>query len=229
MTIYGVLVPLPFNDVFDYQTDDDKLAAGQLVVVPFGREELVGVVWKIGKSANIDDKKIKKIKEVLNLPKISPIMIKFIQKTAEYNLAPLGLVLKMVLGQKTNQLPKQKVTLYKLGIKNENLEGIRVTESRKAVFDFLACDREAEKDEIILQTGVSSGVINAMIKSGFLTKKEVLINEYAEEQKINLTKQAILTDEQQNAADTLVRKVGNGFSATLLDGITGSGKTEVYF
>ena len=229
MTIYGVLIPLPFNDVFDYSIDDEKLEIGQLVVVPFGREELVGVVWKIGKSANIDDKKIKKIRAVLSLPKISAVMMKFIQKTAEYNLAPLGLVLKMVLGQKTNQLPKQKVTLYKLGIKNENLEGIRITESRKAVFDFLADGREAEKEEIILETGVSVGVINAMIKSGFLIKKEVLINENAEEQKINLTKQAVLTDEQQHAADTLIKKVNNGFSATLLDGVTGSGKTEVYF
>ena len=229
MTIYGVLIPLPFNDVFDYCLDDEKLSIGQMVVVPFGREELVGVVWKIGKSANIDDKKIKKIKAVLQLPKISTVMMKFIQKTAEYNMAPLGLILKMVLGQKTNQLPKQKVILYKLGIKNENLEGIRITESRKAVFDFLADGKEAEKDEIILETGVSTNVISAMIKSGFLTKKEVLINENAEEQKINLTKQAILTDEQQYAADILVKKIDNGFSATLLDGVTGSGKTEVYF
>lgn len=68
-----------------------------------------------------------------------------------------------------------------------------------------------------------------MIKSGFLYKKDVLINEEAEEQKVNLNKTAALTEEQQAAADILVRKVGSGFSATLLDGVTGSGKTEVYF
>ena len=127
------------------------------------------------------------------------------------------MVLKMVLGMKSNQLPKQKVTLYGLKIKNENLDGIRITEARKAVFDFLDGGLEAEKEEIISATGASSGIITAMIKSGFLYKKDVLINEEAEEQKVNLNKTAALTEEQQAAADILVRKVGSGFSATLLD------------
>lgn len=228
MAVYGVLLPLPFDDVFDYMSDDD-LTIGQIVIVPFGREKLAGIIWKIGQTAQIDAKKIKPIIEVINLPKISKAMISFIIKTAEYNLAPKGLVLKMVLGQKTNQLPKQKVILYGLNIKNENLQGIRITEARQAVFDFLANGYEAEKETIIEATGASDNVISAMIKSGFLYKREMLVNEETQEQKVSLSKQVNLTDEQQAAADILVRKVDNGFSATLLDGITGSGKTEVYF
>lgn len=228
MAVYGVLLPLPFDDVFDY-TSDEELTLGQIVIVSFGREELAGVIWKIGQTAQIEPKKIKPIKEVINLPKISPQMMRFIAKTAEYNLSPKGLVLKMVLGQKTNQMPKQKVALYGLNIKNENLQGIRITPARQAVFDFLANGAEAEKEAIIEATGASDNVISAMIKSGFLYKKDMLINEESEEQQVTLSKQVSLTDEQQMVADILVRKVGNGFSATLLDGITGSGKTEVYF
>lgn len=228
MAVYGVLLPLPFDDVFDY-VSEEKLTLGQIVVVSFGREELAGVIWKIGQTAQIEFKKIKPITEVINLPKLSPQMINFIIKTAAYNLAPKGLVLKMVLGQKTNQMPKQKVALYGLNIKNENLQGIRITAARQAVFDFLANGAEAEKEAIIEATGASDNVISAMIKSGFLYKKEMLINEESEEQRVTLSKQVKLTDEQQTAADILVRKVNNGFSATLLDGITGSGKTEVYF
>ena len=228
MAIYGILLPLPFDEVFDYSSNED-LTIGQMVVVPFGREELVGVVWKIGKSADIDAKKIKKIISVINLPKLSNSLISFIKKTAEYNMAKLGLVLKMVLGQKSNQMPKQKVNLYGLQIKNENLQGIRITEARKAIFKFLEDGIEAEKEDIIEATGVSENILNAMIKNGFLYKKEVLINEEAKEQVVNLSKQVSLTEEQQMAADILVRKVNNGFSATLLDGVTGSGKTEVYF
>lgn len=144
MAVYGVLLPLPFDDVFDY-TAEEELVPGQLVEVPFGREELVGVVWKKGQSADIDPKKIKQIKSVVQLPRLTAEMTAFIRKTAEYNLAPLGMVLKMVLGMKSNQLPKQKVTLYGLKIKNENLDGIRITEARKAVFDFLDGGLEAEK------------------------------------------------------------------------------------
>ena len=228
MAVYGVLLPLIFDDIFDYSSDE-KLELGQLVLVPFGREEHVGIVYKIGKSANIDEKKIKPIKEVINLPLISHNLILFIEKVAQYNLAPKGLVLKMVLGQKTNQLPKQKVQLLGLNIKNENLNGIRITENRKAVFDFLDNGIEAHKDLIIEKTGVSETVINAMIKSGFLYKKEILINEESELQQVNLNKHVELTQEQQNASDILIKKVNNGFSATLLDGVTGSGKTEVYF
>ena len=229
MAIYGVLLPIFFDDVFDYKADDESLKIGQLVVVPFGRETHVGVIWKIGKSAEIEDRKIKKITEVLNLPLIEAPLRTFIEKVASYNLSPIGGVLKMVLGQKTNQLPKQKVTVYGLNIKNENLNGIRVTENRKAVFQFLDNGREAEKEEIIDQTGVSAQVIAAMIKSGFLYKKEVLINETAEEQKVQLHRQATLTEEQKAAAEHLIQRINNGFSATLLDGVTGSGKTEVYF
>jgi primosomal protein N' (replication factor Y) len=229
MAIYGVLLPIFFDDVFDYKADDESLKIGQPVVVPFGRETHVGVIWKIGKSADIEDKKIKKITEVLKLPLISAPLRAFIEKVASYNLSPKGAVLKMVLGQKTNQLPKQKVTVYGLKIKNENLNGIRITENRKAVFQFLDNGKEAEKEEIIEQTGASAQVIAAMIKSGFLYKKDILINETAEEQKVQLHSQATLTDEQKAAAERLVRRVNNGFSATLLDGITGSGKTEVYF
>lgn len=228
MAIYGILLPLPFDDVFDYSSEEN-LSIGQMVVVNFGREELVGVVWKIGKSSDIDIKKIKKIVSLVDLPKLSSSMISFIKKTAEYNMAKLGLVLKMVLGQKSNQMPKQKVNLYGLQIKNENLQGIKITEARKAIFKYLENGIEAEKEDIIEATGVSESIINAMIKNGFLYKKEILVNEDAKEQIVNLSKQVSLTDEQQNAADILVRKVDNGYSATLLDGVTGSGKTEVYF
>ncbi len=228
MAVYGVLLPLPFDDVFDYSADDG-LDVGQLVEVSFGREDLVGVVWKIGKTADIPPSKIKAIKSIIALPKLSHSLLAFIQKTAQYNLAPIGLVLKMVLGLKSNQLPKQKITLYGLNIKNENLDGIRITEARKAVFDFLSNGFEAEKEQILTETGVSEAVISAMIKHGFLYKKDVLVNEDADEQIVNLSQPTRLTDEQQDAADILVRKVNNGFSATLLDGVTGSGKTEVYF
>ena len=228
MAIYGVLLPLMFDDVFDYSFDE-KLDIGQLVTVSFGREELVGIIYKIGKTANIDVKKIKPIKEVLSLPLISNKLISFIEKTALYNLSPKGMVLKMVLGPKSNQMPKQKIQLYGLNIKNKNLDGIRISEARKAIFKLLDNGIEKEKDEIIEETGCSQSIINAMIKSGFLYKRDVLINEEVQEQIINLTKQVELTDEQQYASEILVRKVNNGFSTTLLDGVTGSGKTEVYF
>ena len=94
--IVGVMLPLPFNDVFDYRADGD-ITIGQIVRVPFGRDEAVGVVWKYGKSSKLDDKKIKSVIEPLRLPPLKPEMIAFVEWTAKYNLAYIGLVLKMVL------------------------------------------------------------------------------------------------------------------------------------
>ena len=50
--IVGVLLPLPFNDVFDYQVEGD-VVLGEMVRVSFGREVLVGVVWKLGKNSDL--------------------------------------------------------------------------------------------------------------------------------------------------------------------------------
>ena len=63
----GVLLPLPFNDVFDYKTDKD-LSLGQIVRVPFLNNTQVGIVYKLGKSSSLEDKKIKPVTEVFNLP-----------------------------------------------------------------------------------------------------------------------------------------------------------------
>lgn len=56
MAVYGVLLPLPFDDVFDY-TAEEELVLGQLVEVPFGREELVGVVWKKDRAQTLTRKR----------------------------------------------------------------------------------------------------------------------------------------------------------------------------
>ena len=69
--IVGVLLPLPFNDVFDYKIEDNPVL-GELVRVSFGREVVVGAVWKLGKSSNLDDAKIKPVIERLNFPPLSP-------------------------------------------------------------------------------------------------------------------------------------------------------------
>ena len=94
--IVGVLLPLPFNDVFDYKVEDD-VVVGEFVRVSFGRETLVGVVWKIGKSSKIDEAKIKPVLQRLDFPPLSDELMKFVNFVARYNMAFLGLVLKMVL------------------------------------------------------------------------------------------------------------------------------------
>lgn len=224
--IVGVLLPLPFNEPFDYRIDDD-VELGEIVRVPFGREAQIGVVWKKGKSSKLDDAKIKPVMERINFPPLHVELMKFIEFVAAYNMAFTGLVLRMVLSVRgVFDNPKMTV-LYELSGKTLAEAGLKNSDARWRVMDFLKA-MPFNRQEIAAGAGVGQSVIRAMIDAGVL--RPVLIEnkrQFAppvpDFQKVKLTR------EQQAAADELVRKVGHGFRVTLLNGVTGSGKTEVYF
>ena len=229
--IVGVLLPLPFNDVFDYKTEDD-VSVGDLVSVSFGnprqgREQLVGVVWKEGKSSSLPDAKIKEISSKLSYPPLSEAMRKFISFTASYNMAFLGLVLKMVLSVKSVFDDPKLTALYTLSGKTLAEAKIKNSDARWRVIDLLK-HAPYTKAEICKGAGVTVSVVNTLIEKEILmpimveNKKEFMLPK-PEYHKVQLT------PAQQDAANMLSAKVGNGFSVTLLDGVTGSGKTEVYF
>ena len=124
--IVGVLLPLPFNDVFDYKAEDN-VSVGDLVVVSFGnykhgKEQLVGVIWKEGKTSKLPDEKIKPIINKLDYSPLSEAMRKFISFTATYNMAFLGLVLKMVLSVKSVFEDPKLTTLYTLSFSQHNTQ-----------------------------------------------------------------------------------------------------------
>ncbi len=226
MRIVGVLLPLPFNEVFDYEAEDN-VGVGDIVKVPFGKEVLVGAVWKIGKSSNVDSKKIKKIIEVEPYPPLKENLRQFVEFVAKYNMAFTGLVLKMVLSVKSVFDDPKMLKLYELSGKTLSEAKLKNSDARWRVMDFLKV-APFNRTEIAAGAGVSQAVIKTMIDAGIL--KEVLVEKKKKYQTPICKFQKVkLTDEQQKAADNLCAKVGNGFNVTLLNGVTGSGKTEVYF
>lgn len=144
-----------------------------------------------------------------------------------YNMAFAGQVLKMVLSVRQVFDDPKMTVLYELSGKTLAEAKLKNSDARWRVMDFLKF-APFNRQDIAAGAGVGQSVIKAMIDAGVL--RPVLIEDKKEFEKPNAAyKKVNLTDEQKEAAVQLVGEIGSGFNVTLLDGVTGSGKTEVYF
>ena len=165
--------------------------------------------------------------ERINFPPLSAELRKFIEFVSGYNMAFAGQVLKMVLSVRQVFDDPKMMVLYELSGKTLAEAKLKNSDARWRVMDFLKF-APFNRQDIAAGAGVGQSVIKAMIDAGVL--RPVLIEDKKEFEKPNAAyKKVNLTDEQKEAAVQLVGEIGNGFNVTLLDGVTGSGKTEVYF
>jgi len=99
-----VLVPKIFNFPFTYDSGSLKnLTPGDIVIIPFGKNEEIGVVWDRIQTSK-KEFKVKKIIKKINNFKINKSLINFVNWFSAYNLASKGMVLKMCLGDKKNSI-----------------------------------------------------------------------------------------------------------------------------
>ncbi|WCR53376.1 MAG: Primosomal protein N' [Wolbachia endosymbiont of Ctenocephalides orientis wCori] len=153
-----ILLPLPINQLFSYAIEENtEVLIGDYVIVPFGKKRLIGIVWKY---SDKNDRKLKFIEQKIDLPSVSPKLMAFAEWVARYNVIPLGMLAKVIMGGvlKVNNVDK-----------------------------LVCAEQEQEISEINYQ----------------------------------------LNAEQQAASNRIISSL-NKYSVTLLDGETGSGKTEVY-
>lgn len=221
----SVLIPLALPGPYDYQVPDGlTVEPGSYVVVPLGPQELVGVVWGVGQ-AEIAASRIKPLREVLDVPVMPEVLRRFVDWVAQYTVNPPGSVLRLAMRVPGALEPARMRIAYRL----TDARPARMTPARERVVAVAGDGFARTIREMADESGVSDGVVRGLVEAGTLRPVE-LPAEAAFEVPDWRTKGPALSEEQTEAAERLRAVVAKGgFASLLLDGVTGSGKTEVYF
>ena len=224
----SVLVPYPVNKPYDYLVPDGlSVAPGDFVCVPLGSREIHGVVW----GAGAGDVPIVKLKTIISRYDIEPmqkVTRDFVDWVASYTLSMKGSVLKMALSVPAG-LTTPKPTRGFRRDSDKDIPAKGLTEQRRKVLEVMSDGQTRKASEIAQLAGCSSGVIGTMADKGLLEEVSVY-NPAPCLYPIPEGKLADLSEDQQDVADELCETMKDGrYSVTLLDGVTGAGKTEVYF
>ena len=223
--LVSVLTTQPIDRLLDYKAPKEGVKLGSYVEVPLGPRKVIGVVWCEGKG-DYDKNKIRTISNRLDVPEMQPEMMEFLSRAGRYTLTPMNGMLKLATRAPGLANPPSMKTVYIKG----DAEVDRMTPARERVLNTLrdTTDMQFTAKELTESAKVSISVIKGLVLQGAVLELEsprdlpyAQLDPFSPSQK--------LTFDQKAAGEILRKNIRlNEYNTTLLRGVTGSGKTEVY-
>ncbi|HET7084008.1 MAG TPA: primosomal protein N' [Rhizomicrobium sp.] len=223
--VVGVLLPLPLAGALDYKLPAGLNAPrGALVAASLGNREVLGAVWGAAEGT-VGDNRLKVAEPLEGAPALPPKLCDFIDWVADYTLNPPGAILAMALRSRGAFEPEARRIAYVRG----SVTPPRMSAGRARALEVAGDGLARSVTGLAEDANVSSGVVRGLVQAGALVATE--LPEFLPFKQPDPAFAApALSEDQAQAAHVLRDGVAAQiFSAHLLDGVTGSGKTEVYF
>jgi len=219
-------VPVAVAGTYSYAVPEGlAVAPGDIVAVPLGTRDVIGVVWDDPPDEEIGHNRLRPIVGRFDAPPLAKQLRAFVDWIANYTLTTRGMVLRMVLRAPGALEPEAPI----VGVRLAGPLPERMTPARQRVIAMLEGGVAWSKSGLAAAAAVSPGVVAGLLEAGTLETVSMPAPPVAPPPDTHHAVPVLNTD--QAAAATALRQSveAGGFSVTLLDGVTGSGKTEVYF